>query len=84
MTPGIEAQQKATQPTPPAQPGNSSQVVKPASSESASKAPAQGSPDSIVKGNVILPLERRLPQSAAGDPGADSDLDFMTELPDID
>ena len=54
--------------------------------EAANPAPAplvQVPPVGPTQKTVLLPLERRMPISAAQDSDVDPDLEFMTELPDI-
>lgn len=53
--------------------------------EQVAQPPAEKTPatDANAQKNVLLPLERRLPKSAAEDPEVNPDLEFMTELPDI-
>ena len=60
------------------------QVPQPPAVKSAAPVPpAQVPPAAAVQKTVLLPLERRMPTSAAEDPSVDSSLEFMTELPDI-
>ncbi len=67
-----------------AQPQPAHQVPQPLAANPATQQQnSQNPPLAPVPKTVLLPLERRMPTSAADDPSLDSDLEFMTELPDI-
>ncbi len=91
MHPGMMPGPGAVPPQMPQQPSAAQQlapqVVTPAAppAQQVTEPPAEKKPvaDTNTQKTVLLPLERRLPKSAAEDPEVDPNLEFMTELPDI-
>ncbi|MBC7964389.1 MAG: serine/threonine protein kinase [Fuerstia sp.] len=77
-------QQPVRQPVPP-QPVQPQQQVTPprAAAPAPQVLPAQDPAAAPVSKTVLLPLDRRMPTSAAEDPALDPNLEFMTELPDV-
>lgn len=78
-------QQPVPQQPVPAQPVQPQQKVTPppAAVPAPQVPPANESAVTPVPKTVLLPLDRRMPTSAAKDPSLDPNLEFMTELPDV-
>ena len=73
----------APQTQPPQEAAQTPRPIEPVSQPVVAAGPTSNAPDPPAPKTVLLPLERRLPKSAAEDGNGDTDLEFMTELPDI-